>query len=90
MTQPAITLSRHLDGDPGAIRLRLITAWCLVPLCASTPRRRNRRGKFSAPVIVSKSITAWRVGQMRQWLKDSARYQQAQHEPLLPRGRHDR
>jgi predicted DNA-binding transcriptional regulator AlpA len=89
MNHPAITLLRHLDGYPEAIRLRLITAWCLEPLSTSTPWRRNRRGKFPAPAIVSKSITAWRVRQMRQWLIDLARFHQARQKPLLPWGRHD-
>jgi prophage regulatory protein len=90
MTHPAITLLRHLDGYPEAIRLRLIIAWRLVPFGTSTLWRRNRRGKFPAPVKVAKSITAWRVGQMRQWLIDPVRFQQARQEPLLSGGRHDR
>jgi hypothetical protein len=30
------------------------------------------------------------VGQMRQWLIDPARFQQALQKPLHPRSRHDR
>jgi predicted DNA-binding transcriptional regulator AlpA len=90
MTHAVITLSRQLDDYPEPIRLRLITAWRLVPFSTSTFWRKNRRGKFPAPVKVSKSITAWRVGQMRQWLIDPARFQQARQKPLLPRSRHDR
>jgi hypothetical protein len=90
MTHPTITFSRHLDDYPEAIRLRLITAWRLVPLSTSILWRKNRRGKFTTTVNVSKPITAWQLGQMRQWLIDPARFQQARQKPLLARGCHDR
>lgn len=90
MTHAAITFSRQLNDYPESIRLRLTTAWRLEPFSTSTIWRINIRGKFSAPVNISKSITAWRVGQMRQWLIDPARFQQALQKPLLIRSRHDR
>ncbi len=90
MIHGAITFLHHLYGYSEPIKLRLITAWRLVPFSTSTLWRKIRRGEFPVPVKVSDLITARRVGQMRQWLKDPARYQQAQHEPLLPGGRNDR
>ena len=90
MTHPAIAFSRQLVGYPEPIRLRLITVWRLVPFSTSTLWRKNRRGEFPAPVKVSMSITAWRVGQMRQWPIDPARFQQTRQKPLLTGGRHDR
>lgn len=84
MNHPVITFSRQLDDYHEPIKLRLITSWRLVPFSTSTLWQKNRRSKFPAPVNVSKSITAWRVGQMRQWLIDSARFQQARQKPLLP------
>jgi predicted DNA-binding transcriptional regulator AlpA len=84
MTHAAITFSRHLDSYPEPIRLRLFTAWRLIPFSTATIFRKNRLCKFPAPVNISKSITAWRVGQMRQWLIDPARFQQALQKPLLP------
>ncbi len=90
MTHPAIIFSRQLVGYPEPIRLRLITVWRLVPFSTSTLCRKNRRGTFPARVNVSMSITAWRVGQIRQWLIDPGRFQQARQKSLLPGGRHDR
>jgi predicted DNA-binding transcriptional regulator AlpA len=90
MTHPTITFLRHLDSYHEAIRHRLITAWRLLSCSTSTLWRKNRQDKFPASVKVPKSITAWRVGQMRQWLIDPARFQQALQKPLLPRSRHDR
>jgi hypothetical protein len=90
MTYTAITLLRHLDGYPEGISHRLITAWRVLSFSTSTIWRKNIRGKLPAPVNISKSITAWRVGQMRQRLIDPARFQQARQKPLLPRSCHDR
>lgn len=90
MIHAAITFSHHPYGYSEPIRLRLTTAWRLEPFSTSTILRINIRGKFPAPVNISKSITAWRVGQMRQWLIDPARFQQALQKPLLLRSRHDR
>lgn len=90
MTHAAMTFSRNLHCYPEPIRFRLFTAWSLIPFSTATIFRKNRRFKFPAPVNISKSITAWRVGQMRQWLIDPARFQQALQKPLLPRSRHDR
>ena len=90
MTHPVITFSRQLDDYPESIRPRLITAWRLEPFSTSTIWRKNIRGKFPAPVNISKSITVWRVGQIRQWLIDPARFQQALQKPLPPRSRYDR
>lgn len=90
MTHPGITFARQLVGYSELIRLRLITAWRLMPFSASTFWRKNRRGKFPLRVKVFMSITAWRVGRMRQWLIDPGRFQQARQKPLLSGDRHDR
>ncbi len=67
-------LDFHQLPDDALIRLYLLTAWGLIPFSASTLWRKCRRGEFPPPVRVSAGVTAWRVGQIRLWLKDPERF----------------
>ena len=77
-------------SDKALIRLRLITTWRLLPFSTSTLWRKVKRGEFPEPIKISESISAWRVGQIRHWLKDPSQYQKPRHEPLTQRGSHER
>lgn len=79
----------HLP-DEALIRLHVLISWRLVPFSTSTLWRRVKNGQFPAPIKVSESITAWRMGNVRQWLKDPARYQQPQRETQSKRGCYER
>jgi prophage regulatory protein len=70
-------LEFHQLPDDALIRLYLLFAWGLIPFSASTLWRKCRSGAFPPPVRVSAGITAWRVGDIRQWLKDPQRFRAA-------------
>ena len=63
------------------VRLYLLVAWRLIPFSASTLWRKVRRGEFPAPVRVSSQVTAWRVGDVRAWLKEPTHYMMARETP---------
>lgn len=69
--------SFHHLPDDALIRQVILIAWGLVPFSASTLWRKVRRGEFPPPVKVSSGITAWRVGHVRQWLKDPRQFRNA-------------
>jgi prophage regulatory protein len=56
--------------DDAFIRLSLLIAWSLIPFSASTLWRRVRSSTFPKPMRISSQVTAWRVGDIRAWLKD--------------------
>jgi len=60
--------------DDALIRLCTIQALALVPFSTSTLWRQCRIGAFPRPVRVSSQVTAWRVGEIREWLKDPSRF----------------
>ncbi len=60
--------------DDALIRLDSLIAWGIVPFSASTLWRKCRSGEFPSPIKVSAHVTAWRVGQLRAFLKDPANY----------------
>lgn len=67
--------SFHRLPDDALIRLVMLMAWGLVPFSTSTLWRKVRQGEFPPPIKVSSGITAWRVGHIRQWLKDPCQFQ---------------
>lgn len=42
----------------------------IIPLSPSTFWRRVKDGKFPTPVKLSSRVTAWRVGDVRVWLRN--------------------
>lgn len=44
----------------------------LLPFSANTLLRKVKAGKFPPPVKLSERVTAWRVGDVRQWLAQQA------------------
>lgn len=58
--------------DVAFIQIRPLVNYRVLPYSASTIWRKCRRGEFPAPFKVSSGITAWRVGDIRTYLKDIA------------------
>jgi prophage regulatory protein len=46
----------------------------VIPFSASTLWRKVRQGEFPAPVRISAGVTAFRAGDVRQWLRDPVRF----------------
>jgi prophage regulatory protein len=69
--------------DQALIRLFTLMAWRLVPFSPSTLWRKCHRGEFPPPVRVSAGITAWRVGDIRQWLRDPERFKAASNQEAV-------
>ncbi len=55
--------------DSAFVRLNQLLSTSVIPFSAATAWRRVRAGTFPQPVRVSPQVTAWRVGEVRQWLK---------------------
>jgi|AntAceMinimDraft_1070359.scaffolds.fasta_scaffold02392_3 predicted DNA-binding transcriptional regulator AlpA len=55
--------------DSAFVRLNQLLSTSVIPFSAATAWRRVREGTFPQPVRVSPQVTAWRVGEIRQWLK---------------------
>lgn len=69
VNQPKSTTSFDALPDEALIRLRQMLALRLVPYSASTLWRKCRTNEFPRPIKVSEGITAWRVGDVRRFLK---------------------
>jgi len=54
--------------DMALIQLRPLMNFKVVPYSATTIWRKCRTGEFPAPIKVSAGITAWRVGDIREYL----------------------
>lgn len=55
--------------DEAFIRPKHLLSLQLVPFSATTLWRKCRQGEFPQPIKVSAGITAWRVGDIRSYLK---------------------
>jgi prophage regulatory protein len=64
----------NFDGlsDDALVRLANLIALKLIPFSSSTLWRKVSKGEFPAPIKVSTGVTAWRVGDIRAWLKSPA------------------
>lgn len=72
---PTSLLVRFDDlPDSSFVRLNQLLSTAVIPFSAATAWRRVREGTFPRPVRVSPQVTAWRVGEIRQWLKDPGGY----------------
>jgi predicted DNA-binding transcriptional regulator AlpA len=60
--------------DSGFIRLRFLTS-TIIPFSTSTLWRKVRKGEFPSPLKLSANVTAWRIGDVREWLADPTGYQ---------------
>ena len=60
--------SFDLLPDVALIQLRPLMNFKVVPYSATTIWRKCRNGEFPSPIKVSAGITAWRVGDIRNYL----------------------
>jgi prophage regulatory protein len=60
--------------DEALVRLAWLIALGILPFSPATLWRHVAAGKFPAPVKISPGVTAWRVGSIREWLKDPSGY----------------
>ena len=60
--------------DEVLIRPKQLVASGLVPFSIVSVWRKSKAGTFPAPIKVAHAITAWRLGDIREWLKDPASY----------------
>lgn len=56
-------------ADDAYIRLKHLLSQQIVPFSASTLWRKCRKNEFPRPTKMSEGITAWRVGDVREYLK---------------------
>jgi len=61
--------------DDAFLRQKPLLASGIAPFSATTLWRKCRQGIFPPPIKISKGITAWKVGAIRQWLASPAEYQ---------------
>ncbi len=54
--------------DVALIQLRPLMNFKVIPYSATTIWRKCRSGEFPSPIKVSPGITAWRVGDIRNYL----------------------
>lgn len=54
--------------DVALIQIRPLINFKVVPYSATTIWRKCRSGEFPSPIKVSRGITAWRVGDIRNYL----------------------
>ena len=67
LAKPSITFDAL--PDVALIQIRPLMNYKVVPYSATTIWRKCRKGEFPAPIKVSTGITAWRVGDIRAYLK---------------------
>ena len=60
--------------DSALIQIRQLTNFEVTPYSTTTIWRKSRSGEFPTPIKVSNGITAFRVGEIRQWLADPKGY----------------
>ena len=63
--------------DEALVRQSNLMALSIVPFSGSTLWRRVRCGRFPKPLRLSDQITAWRVRDIRAWLKDPGQFRDA-------------
>ncbi len=74
MSQPKPSTDFDELPDDALIRLSLLLAFSLIPFSTSTLWRRVRANTFPKPVRLSPQVTAWRVGEIREWLKNPGEF----------------
>ncbi len=60
--------------DEALVRLAWLIAVGILPFSPATLWRHVAAGKFPTPIKISPGVTAWRVGSLREWLKDPVGY----------------
>jgi prophage regulatory protein len=73
--------------DSAFVRINQLLSTSVIPFSAATTWRRVREGTFPQPVRVSPQVTAWRVGEIRQWLKCPGEFVVGHSEPMKKPGK---
>jgi predicted DNA-binding transcriptional regulator AlpA len=73
--------------DSAFVRLNQLLSTELIPFSASTTWRRVREGTFPQPIRVSPQVTAWRVGEIREWAKCPGTFIVGHREPKQKSGK---
>ena len=60
--------------DDALVRPKQLVASGLVPFSIVSVWRKAKAGTFPTPIKVAPAITAWRLGDIREWLADPAAY----------------
>ena len=60
--------------DDVLIRPKQLVASGLVPFSIASVWQKSKIGTFPAPIKVTSGVTAWRLGDIRKWLKNPASY----------------
>jgi prophage regulatory protein len=63
--------------DGSFIRLKDLRELHILPFSTSTLWRKVKVGSFPAPTRISDQIVAWRLGDIREWLKDPVSWVQS-------------
>ena len=58
--------------DVALIQIRPLINYKVLPYSATTIWRKSRNGEFPSPIKISSGITAWRVGEIREYLSTIA------------------
>ncbi len=75
-------IANHLDTLPDSAYLRQATlirqsnntaSTGLLPFSAATLWRKVKDGTFPQPIKLSKRVTVWRMGDVREWLQNCSR-----------------
>ena len=66
--KPTANVTFDALPDMALIQLRPLMNFKVVPYSATTIWRKCRTGEFPSPIKVSAGITAWRVGDIRDYL----------------------
>ena len=60
--------------DEAFVRQKTLLQLGLIPWSAASLWRKCRSNQFPQPIKISPGVTAWRVGQIREWAADPAGY----------------
>ena len=80
MKHPATAISTSTNQyydqlpDDALIRSKQLVDCGLIPFSLPTLWRKTKAGSFPTAIHVSTGITAWRLGDIRAWLKDPQGY----------------
>lgn len=71
-----LNLNSKLDtlSDCSFVRLGTLVKEQLIPFSTSTLWRKCKNHTFPSPVKISNGVTAWRLGDLREWSKDPLAY----------------
>jgi len=62
--------------ESGYVRQAQLTPH-VIPFSAATLWRKCKTGSFPKPIKLSQRVTAWRVGEVREWLQKQSKVGQA-------------